>query len=433
MPNGKTANTGFNIRPYWKEMMDEISKDWEIVVFTASCKNYADAILDHMDPNNEYFQHRLYRETCWKTRDNVYIKDLRVFQHWSLKDIILVDNAVYSFGFQLDNGIPIFPYIQGKDDKQLLYLKEYLSSIVGKDIIKDLKRTFQMKFMYDIDLDNLADIYDKDLDEEEDNDDLLDKMFKDKDFVRLRGPSMGNGIYSPTNLFKNDSSLTPSSNTEEEKVPIPSNNNDDYFRSHSSNEQANDQNNLIDSREIDQLLDCIQDQRSSDVKLKKKRAGKLSLMKKHQSVFHKSNKKLETGDEPSPFTVEDSSNGGDSSKNVSTPKRSKKKSRKKKQKQMKEYKFGFSTAEPEKLECEELKQISLFKRSSLQEFDEGEYSQDSASPPHQNFVSTWTTNTGNSTFKTSENFSNSATKFHTKRNSSPLGDHSDSLLKTSSK
>lgn len=63
MPNGKTANTGFNIRPYWKEMIEEIQKDWEIVVFTASCKNYADAILDYMDPEDKYFHHRLYRET----------------------------------------------------------------------------------------------------------------------------------------------------------------------------------------------------------------------------------------------------------------------------------------------------------------------------------------------------------------------------------
>lgn len=63
MPNGKTTNTGFNIRPYWKEMMDAIEKDWEIVVFTASCKNYADTILDYLDPENKYFYHRFYRET----------------------------------------------------------------------------------------------------------------------------------------------------------------------------------------------------------------------------------------------------------------------------------------------------------------------------------------------------------------------------------
>ena len=34
-----------------------------------------------------------------QTEDGVYIKDLRVIRNKSLKDIVIVDNAVYSFGF----------------------------------------------------------------------------------------------------------------------------------------------------------------------------------------------------------------------------------------------------------------------------------------------------------------------------------------------
>ena len=68
------------------------------MVFTASHKWYADVILDHIDPENKYFQHRLYREHCIKSSDSVYIKDLRIFRNRDLKDIIIVDNAVYSFG-----------------------------------------------------------------------------------------------------------------------------------------------------------------------------------------------------------------------------------------------------------------------------------------------------------------------------------------------
>ena len=429
MPNGKIANTGFNIRPYWKELMEEIKKDWEIVVFTASCQNYADAILDYMDPDNEYFNHRFYRETCWKTEEGVYIKDLRVFHQWSLKDIVLVDNAVYSFGFQLDNGIPIFPYIQGKDDKQLLYLKEYLSLIVEKDLIKNLKKTFQMKFMYNIDL---AGIYDESEDEDEDDYDILDRIVNDDEFQRIRDGSFSAAPYVPQNFPQSDKNLTNSNKTEEEKVSLQENN-DDYFRSHSSNDQINDQNNLIDEREMDQLFDWIQDQRSSDLKAKKKRAGKMSLMmRKNQSVYHKKSEKLDINSDLSPFPLENSSNGGDSSKNVTTPKRGKKKLKKKKLKQMKEYKFGFSHAEEnEGLEMEEPKQPSLFKRSSQKEFPAEEYSQDSTSPKRENLISTKSSKTGGSTFKREENLSKDR-KSHTKRNSSPLGDHvQDSLLKSS--
>lgn len=36
-----------------------------------------------------------------------------------MKDMLLIDNAAYSFGFQLDNGIPIIPYYNHKDDVEL--------------------------------------------------------------------------------------------------------------------------------------------------------------------------------------------------------------------------------------------------------------------------------------------------------------------------
>jgi CTD small phosphatase-like protein 2 len=113
--SGKILKAGFNIRPFTKECLEMVNQFFEVVVFTASHKWYADVILDYIDPEGKYFQHRLYREHCIKTKDNVYIKDLRVFKNRELKDMIIVDNAVYSFGAQLSNGIPITPF---KDDKE---------------------------------------------------------------------------------------------------------------------------------------------------------------------------------------------------------------------------------------------------------------------------------------------------------------------------
>ena len=51
-----------------------------------------------MDPTGELIQHRFYRTSCVKTEGGEYIKDLRVFNNVELKNILLVDNAVYSFG-----------------------------------------------------------------------------------------------------------------------------------------------------------------------------------------------------------------------------------------------------------------------------------------------------------------------------------------------
>ncbi len=70
------------------------------MVFTASHSSYADVVLDILDPKHEIFEKRLYRESCIRSSDGVYVKDLRIFEESrSLSDIVLVDNAVYSFGY----------------------------------------------------------------------------------------------------------------------------------------------------------------------------------------------------------------------------------------------------------------------------------------------------------------------------------------------
>lgn len=52
-----------------------------------------------------------------ETHNGFYIKDLRIIKNRGLKDLIIVDNLVHSFGLQLDNGIPILEYLKGKEDK----------------------------------------------------------------------------------------------------------------------------------------------------------------------------------------------------------------------------------------------------------------------------------------------------------------------------
>jgi CTD small phosphatase-like protein 2 len=80
-------------------------------------------VLDLLDPNREIFEKRLYRDSCIRSKDGVYVKDLRIFeQNRNLEDLLIVDNAVYSFGYQLENGIPIIPFYEDKEDEELLHL-----------------------------------------------------------------------------------------------------------------------------------------------------------------------------------------------------------------------------------------------------------------------------------------------------------------------
>lgn len=79
-----------------------------MIVFTASYQEYADPILNYLDPEGVLFQARFYRDSCYRLfqpmpngqgTTEMYVKDLRIFKNRSLSDIVLVDNSIYSFAF----------------------------------------------------------------------------------------------------------------------------------------------------------------------------------------------------------------------------------------------------------------------------------------------------------------------------------------------
>ena len=137
LPTNKIVNVGLNIRPHWKEALDLIKSHYHIVVYTASHQSYADAVLDYLDKENKYFQYRLYRNHCVQCHVNeitFYVKDLDTLnEKYNLKDVVLIDNSVLSFAYHLNNGIPIVPYIEQKEDSQLIMLAYYLLSIANFD------------------------------------------------------------------------------------------------------------------------------------------------------------------------------------------------------------------------------------------------------------------------------------------------------------
>lgn len=137
-PNGMVVQAGINLRPGIKDCLKELSKHFELVVFTASHSCYANVVLDYLDPQNEYIQHRLSRENCVVTKEGLFIKDLRVLKNRDLKDILIIDNAAYSFGFQLENGIPILPFYKDKNDCELKKLTNYLLILKDAPDIREL-------------------------------------------------------------------------------------------------------------------------------------------------------------------------------------------------------------------------------------------------------------------------------------------------------
>lgn len=61
-----------------------------------------------------------------ETNHGFYIKDLRIIKNRKLKDIVIVDNLIHSFGLQIENGIPILDFIDNKNDMELYGLENLL-------------------------------------------------------------------------------------------------------------------------------------------------------------------------------------------------------------------------------------------------------------------------------------------------------------------
>lgn len=74
----------------------------------------------------------------------MYIKDLRVIDR-KMKNVLLIDNAAYSFGFQVDNGVPCLPFYDNPGDKELRDLVEYAKQLaLENDMIEFNRNYFQL-------------------------------------------------------------------------------------------------------------------------------------------------------------------------------------------------------------------------------------------------------------------------------------------------
>jgi len=127
------------IRPGMYQFLNYASKEFDLIIFTASDQQYADTIINYIERDQKYFKMRLYRNSCIFIEPGLYIKDLRIFSNYKkMEDIIILDNSLFSFANQLNNGILITSFFDDKTDTFLSNVKDYLDYIKNEKDIREL-------------------------------------------------------------------------------------------------------------------------------------------------------------------------------------------------------------------------------------------------------------------------------------------------------
>ena len=131
-------------RPHLFDFLHEIQNYFDIGIFTASSKGYADTIIDYIDPSHTIFNFRIYRDACINIQNSIFIKDLRIIKNYEANNIILLDNSLYSFINQQKNGMLVYSFYWDDKDDQLIKAKNFLIKYIykAKDVREELDKWY---------------------------------------------------------------------------------------------------------------------------------------------------------------------------------------------------------------------------------------------------------------------------------------------------
>lgn len=127
------VKVNINIRPDVKMFLHKLSLYFDLAIFTSSIEEYAKAVMNKLDKKKQMFKFLLHRNHCLDYNGRFYVKDLRIIEDFiSLEKVIIIDNNVFSFCNQLENGVLIHSFFNDKDDDDLHKVFCYLMQFIYK-------------------------------------------------------------------------------------------------------------------------------------------------------------------------------------------------------------------------------------------------------------------------------------------------------------
>lgn len=137
--NGTPHKVYVRKRPHLDHFLDVVSKNFEVVVFTASQQVYADALLDLLEGGRQVVHHRLFRDACLFVQGN-FLKDLTVLNR-ELHNTLIIDNSPHAYGYQPSNGVPIESWFDDPTDEELLKALTLLSRLAEEPDVRPFIRS----------------------------------------------------------------------------------------------------------------------------------------------------------------------------------------------------------------------------------------------------------------------------------------------------
>jgi RNA polymerase II subunit A small phosphatase-like protein len=135
--DGETGDIFVAYRPHMMTFLKVVASLFEVAIFTASQRCYAEQLMDHIDPNGTIVgKNRLYREHCTNV-SGANVKDLSRIGR-PLGRVAIIDNSPVAYLFQPRNAIPIASWFDDPNDTELLKLIPLLRQLASVNEVYDV-------------------------------------------------------------------------------------------------------------------------------------------------------------------------------------------------------------------------------------------------------------------------------------------------------